>query len=91
MFKIRVSRKTQKVLLSITKKDFERIKEKIQMLQNNPRPRGCLQLSKNIYRIRVGRYRIIYQIDDEQKLIHLGKVDRRREDTYRDFEALFTH
>ena len=89
MFKIRVSRKVQKLLLSIPKRDFERIKEKIQMLQNNPRPRGCLQLSKNIYRIRVGRYRIIYQIGDKQKLIRIGKVDRRREDTYRDYEALF--
>lgn len=89
MFKIRVSRKPQKVLLSITKKDFERIKEKMFLLKNNPRPRGCLQLSKNIYRIRVGRHRIIYQIDDEQKLIQIGKIDKRREDTYRDFEALF--
>ena len=76
-------------MLSIPQRDFERIKEKIQMLQNNPRPRGCLQLSKNIYRVRVGHYRIIYQIDDNQKLIKVGKVDRRREDTYRDFEALF--
>ena len=89
MFKILVSRKAQKFLLSIPKKDFERIKEKFQMLQHNPRPRGCLQLSKNIYRIRVGRYRIIYQILDEQKLIHIGKVDRRREDTYRGIEDLF--
>ena len=89
MFKIRASRKAQKALLDAAKKDFERIKEKIQLLKNNPRPHGCLQLSKNIYRIRIGRYRIIYKIDDEQKLISIGKIDRRREDTYRDFEALF--
>jgi mRNA-degrading endonuclease RelE of RelBE toxin-antitoxin system len=37
----------------------------------------------------VGDYRVIYKIDDERKEVVVGKVARRREDTYRAIEDLF--
>jgi len=43
-----------------------RIRDRIEALSENPRPAGCLQLYENVYRIRVGAYRIIYQVDDNQ-------------------------
>jgi mRNA interferase RelE/StbE len=56
---------------------------------DNPRPPGCRKLVENIYRIRVGDYRVIYKIDDERKKVVVGKVARRREDTYKVIEDLF--
>ena len=58
-------------------------------LGDNPRPPGCRKLVENIYRIRVGDYRVIYKIDDERKEVVVGKVARRREDTYKAIEDLF--
>ncbi|MCZ6675837.1 MAG: type II toxin-antitoxin system RelE/ParE family toxin [Candidatus Poribacteria bacterium] len=40
-------------------------------------------MTNQIYRIRVGNYRVIYQVDDRNQIIRLGWVGRRREDTYR--------
>jgi mRNA interferase RelE/StbE len=58
-------------------------------LRDNPRPPGCRKLLDDIYRIRVGAYRVIYKIDDEHKEIVVGKVARRREDTYKVIKDLF--
>lgn len=58
-------------------------------LGNNPRSPGCRKLLDDIYRIRVGAYHVIYKIDDEHKEVVVGKVARRREDTYKVIEDLF--
>ena len=58
-------------------------------LEDDPRPRGCRKLFDDIYRIRVGNYRVIYRVDGERKEIVVGKIAHRREDTYRAVEDLF--
>ena len=89
MYKVRYLRKVRKVLDNLSDTDFKRIDEQIQALRKAPRERGCKKLGEDIYRVRRGRFRIIYHVDDEQKLIRIGKVDRRREDTYKSIEDLF--
>jgi mRNA interferase RelE/StbE len=53
-------------------------------LVNNPRPDGCKKLVglDNIYRIRVGLYRIVYRIEDEILYIEVIKIGHRK-DVYR--------
>ena len=89
MYKVRYLSKVEKVLDNLSDDDFRRIDERIQALRVSPRGRGCKKLGEDIYRVRVGRFRIIYHVDDEQQLIRIGKVDRRREDTYKGIEDLF--
>jgi mRNA interferase RelE/StbE len=50
-------------------------------LANDPRPAGCERLagSESLYRIRVGDYRIVYQIQDEVLLVLVVKIGHRRE------------
>ena len=50
-------------------------------LANDPRPPGCGKLAglENLYRIRVGDYRIVYQIRDEVLLVLVVKIGHRRE------------
>lgn len=76
-------------LRRIPKQDLERIGQLVQSLAETPVPPGAIQLDKNIYRIRIGPYRIIYKIFADKNLILIGRIARRSESTYRDFGELF--
>jgi mRNA interferase RelE/StbE len=79
-----LDRKTRREVDRIHKPDFSRIATAILQLEDNPRPPGCRQLRRlEGWRIRVGNWRVIYYIDDEEKLVTIVSVRRRREDTYR--------
>jgi len=58
-----------------------RLKSKIGMLSENPRPHGSKKLKsfEKSYRIRVGDYRVIYEIHDDVLLVLIMKVGPRRE------------
>ena len=57
---------------------------RIQDLAQNPRPRGSQKLAGEAerYRIRRGAYRIVYSVDDEQRIVDVVQVGHRR-DVYR--------
>ena len=68
---------------SIPKKDLEKILRRIELLSGNPRPPGCEKLTgKDRYRLRQGRYRMVYAIRDDELLIWVIKVGHRK-DIYR--------
>jgi len=58
-------------------------------LADQPRPKGAKALARNVYRLRVGRCRVIYKVFDREQLVLIGKVGPRTERTYKDIEALF--
>ncbi len=65
------------------KKDRRRIVERIGDLAENPRPPGCEKLSgQDKYRLRQGRYRILYSIKDKDLLVYVVKLAHRK-DVYR--------
>jgi len=66
-----------------------RIAEAIRALAEDPRPAGVRQLEPNVYRLRVGQYRVIYKVLDDEQLVLIGRVIRRGEATYRDVSQLF--
>ena len=57
----------------------ERVIRAAHALANDPRPPGCLKLQGrgNQYRIRVGDYRVIYEIEDEVLIVLVVEVGRR--------------
>lgn len=59
----------------------ERLRRHIALLQENPRPHGVkkLQGREEIYRIRVGSYRVLYAINDRNRSIHVLSVLDRKE------------
>ncbi len=67
----------------INPRDFKRADERIRSLRVDPRPSGTVKLRNNIYRIRVGPWRIIYLVYDNDKRIIISRVKRREKDTYK--------
>ena len=61
-----------------------RILEALEQLSVNPRPSGVKKLKSafNIYRIRVGEYRVIYSINDTVLIVTVVKIAHRK-DVYR--------
>jgi len=67
----------------IGKRNLERIMKAVESLSHNPFPRGCkkLKASQSGHRVRVGDYRIIYEVDTEEKIITVFHI-RHRKDAY---------
>lgn len=61
-----------------------RINARLRLLEQEPRPRGILQIREDVYRLRVGRYRVIYRLLDQAQRAVVLKVARRSERTYRE-------
>lgn len=74
-----------KALRKLPKKAQVRIVERIEELKDDPRPPGCIELEGDdgLLRIRVGKYRVVYTIEDEQLLVLVVRVAHRK-DAYRE-------
>ena len=83
------SRRVQRELDPIPTNIFPRILSAIEALSETPRPNGAVQVDGNIFRLRIGQFRVIYQIDDETRRIDIGGIRRRSERTYRRVRDLF--
>jgi mRNA interferase RelE/StbE len=79
-YHINILRRAQKSLSKLPQDEYERIKETIQSLATTPRPNGSRKLTgREGWRLRVGDYRVIYEIDDPQKTITVLSIGHRRE------------
>jgi len=79
-YALRIISKAQSDLDGMQGRDFESIKQKILSLSGNPRPFGCKKLTvEEGYRIRAGRFRILYRIDDSLKEVIIYRVKHRRD------------
>ncbi len=83
-YHIDIKRSALKVLRRLDSQTADKIKNAIDKLASDPRPFGYKKLvdEEGLYRIRVGNYRIIYEIHDRVLLIVILRLARRREDTY---------
>ncbi len=80
MHKIEMRRKAQRVLDRLPKNDFNAVLEAVKDLADTPRPKGVEKIkSAGLWRVRQGDYRIVYDIDDEQKIIIVLRIGHRRE------------
>jgi mRNA interferase RelE/StbE len=77
-YKLRFKKSVAKDLRNIPKKDIQRILTQIDLLAKDPRAEGCVKLSsQQQYRVRVGLYRIIYEIQDAALVVQVVKVGHR--------------
>lgn len=89
MYRIEVSpaadRDLDRLKKRIQRLDFERLRTAIGNLADDPRPHGVRKIkgAETAYRIRVGDYRIVYEVYDRDSLVLILQVVRRTETTYR--------
>jgi mRNA interferase RelE/StbE len=78
-YSIALARSARKELESLNATIVQRVFPKIEALAQEPRPKGCHKLrgEKNLWRIRVGDYRVIYTVDDNYRLIDVIAVRHR--------------
>ena len=81
MYEVYVEKAAENDLNRLTTVTFHRIIPHIKALAENPRPSNSLKLtgSKNDWRIRVGDYRVLYEIDEKAKAVKIMGVRHRRE------------
>ena len=82
-YEILFKKSVQKDFNAIPNKDLKKILERIEALAADPRPSGCEKLTgQQRYRLRQGRYRILYSIQDDELTVWVVKVGQRK-DIYR--------
>ena len=76
-----ISRTSQKVINRLDGDMYSRIIRKLETIEDNPRPVGIEKLAgqDNLYRVRVGDWRIVYAIQDRNLVILVVKVAHRKE------------
>jgi len=82
MYSIVVSRSAEKDLEKLPSQIVKRVGKAIDELEITPKPPGSKKLkatTENLWRIRVGDYRIIYSIDDNIYVVDIRKVGHRKD------------
>ena len=79
-FSISFTKAALKSLKSIDKSEAKRILKKIELISDNPYPQDYKKLkSSDAFRIRIGSYRVIYDIINDELLIRIIKIGHRRD------------
>jgi mRNA interferase RelE/StbE len=77
-YEVLTTRKANKAIARLPGTAYQRVKDAIKNLANDPRPPGCGKLSgREGYRIRVGDYRIIYRVNDQARTVEVFRVAHR--------------
>jgi mRNA interferase RelE/StbE len=74
------ARSAEKELDQLTGGNLKKVVRKLNELENDPRPPGCLKLKgsdENIWRVRAGDYRILYAIEDVLRIVDIRKIGHR--------------
>ena len=79
----------QKELDALHDPDYRRVIAALKNLGDQSRPDGCEKLHGDVYRVRVGSWRIIYLVDEGRHRVEVGVIRRRTERTYKGIEELF--
>ena len=79
MYKLIIQENALKNLEKYPAKTFKQIATRLLRLSQNPRPSGYIELKGAPgYRVRSGKYRILYTIDDDEQIINIYAIDHRK-------------
>lgn len=80
MYQLKIISAAQRDCGHLDPQIFKQVQKKIEELSQNPRPFGCIKLSgEEGYRLRSGDWRILYRIDDKEKIVFIYRVKHRKE------------
>jgi mRNA interferase RelE/StbE len=81
VYRVTFAASAKRELIALSANAIERIQPKIRELANDPRPPGCKKLrgARNLWRIRIGDYRVVYTVNDTAKTVDVTRIAHRRE------------
>ena len=80
LYTVSIKRSAQKALIRLPENDYQRVFAAIEALANDPRPEGSKKLKgRDGWRLRIGNYRVIYEINDRALTVLVVDVVHRRE------------
>jgi len=81
VYQIVIERRAEKDMDRLSSQVHRRVSESILTLASDPRPPGCRKLvgGDDEWRLRVGDYRVIYQITDTVRVVRVNRIRHRRE------------
>ncbi len=83
-YRVEIARRALKSLSALPQRKQQRVRAAIDLLAGNPRPPGCVAMAgeAHAYRVRVGDYRIVYEVLDDRLVVQVVRIGHRR-DVYR--------
>lgn len=80
-YSVEVKPPARKEMESLPDNMLARVLRKLEALRDVPRPAGCKKLKgyKDLWRVRVGDWRVVYIIDDSARLVSVTRIAHRRE------------
>ncbi|MDQ3362663.1 MAG: type II toxin-antitoxin system RelE/ParE family toxin [Actinomycetota bacterium] len=80
-YTVEIPRKVQKQVARLTDSVRDRRDREVRALAANPRPQGCRKLSgREEWRIRVGNYRVVYEVQDDRSKVLILEIRHRQRD-----------
>ncbi|MDD4859828.1 MAG: type II toxin-antitoxin system RelE/ParE family toxin [Dehalococcoidales bacterium] len=84
-YQISIRHSAQKQLDKLSKQDFEPVSSVVSSLKREPRPVKVKKLAASgLWRIRIGKFRIVYSVDDSERKVIIIRIARRAENTYKE-------
>ena len=80
-YRVQIARRAIKSIQALPRKEQQRVRAAIDLLGQTPRPPGCVAMAgeEHAYRVRVGNYRVVYEVHDEVLLVQVVRVGHRRD------------
>lgn len=80
-YRVELARRAVRSLAALPRQEQQRIRAAIDLLASQPRPPGAAKLTgeRRAYRVRVGDYRIVYEVFDERLVVQVVRIGHRRD------------
>ncbi|MGH3848845.1 MAG: type II toxin-antitoxin system RelE family toxin, partial [Pseudonocardiaceae bacterium] len=80
-YQVIIARRATKSLAGLQRREQQRVRAAIDLLADEPRPPGCVAMAgeAHTYRVRVGVYRIVYEVIDDRLVVQVVRIGHRRD------------
>jgi mRNA interferase RelE/StbE len=80
-YEVQIARRAVRTLAALPRREQQRVRAAIDLLADDPRPPTCRKLTgeDDAYRVRVGDYRLVYEVFDERLVVQVIRVGHRRD------------
>jgi mRNA interferase RelE/StbE len=84
VYEVLLERRAERDIQRLPKEVFDRIIPHLKALSENPKPSGCRKISgsRSDWRIRIGDYRVIYEVSEQEQVVKVMRI-RHRKSVYR--------